>query len=78
MESQTAANLDKSGNAINSVLFGREPALWLAVIQAALAMMIGFGLNLSNEQFALLMGLVGAVAGLVVRSRVTPVTTTSK
>jgi len=53
-------------------IFGREPALILAAIQAALALAIGFGLHVSAEQSALIMGLAAAVAGVIVRSRVSP------
>ena len=51
-------------------LFGKEPA---AVIEAIIAVAIGFGLDLSPEQFALVMAGLVAVLGLVTRSQVTPV-----
>jgi hypothetical protein len=54
-------------------ILGREPALILAVIQAALALGVGFGLQLSGEQIALIMAFAAAVCGLITRSRVTPV-----
>lgn len=54
-------------------IFGREPALLLALIQAALALLVGFGLNLTAEQMALLMAFSAALAGFIVRSRVTPI-----
>ncbi|CAN5732209.1 hypothetical protein BH23CHL5_BH23CHL5_27730 [soil metagenome] len=73
METNQVSTLTESSNAVNGVLFGREPALWLAVVQAAIALTIGFGVNLSNDQFALLMGFAAAVAGLMVRTRVTPI-----
>lgn len=52
---------------------GREPAMWLSVIQAGLALAIGFGLNLSTEQFGLLMAFSSAIFGLLTRSQVSPV-----
>lgn len=53
------------------MIFGREPAMILAAIQAGLALAVGFGLNLSPEQFGLLMAFSATVAGLVVRRAVT-------
>ena len=53
-------------------ILGREPALILAALQAALALAIGFGLKLSAEQTALIMAFAAAVAGLIVRQNVTP------
>lgn len=53
-------------------ILGREPALILAALQAALALGIGFGLHISAEQTALIMALAAAVAGLIVRQNVTP------
>lgn len=54
-------------------ILGREPALILAFIQAAIATSIGLGLiDLSPEQVALIMGLAAAAAGLIVRQVVTP------
>ncbi len=73
METSQVSTLAESKSAVSGVLFGREPALWLAMIQAAIALVIGFGVNLSSEQFALLMGFAAAAAGLMVRSRVTPI-----
>jgi hypothetical protein len=34
-------------------MFGREPAAWLAAINAVLACAMGFGLDLTGEQMAL-------------------------
>ena len=56
-----------------SNLWGREPTLVLAVVEAVIALAIGFGLALTAEQFALIMALITAVIGVVVRSQVTPV-----
>lgn len=53
-------------------IFGREPALILAAIQAALALAVGFGLKLSPEQIALILAFSAAVFGVITRSRVTP------
>ena len=54
-------------------MFNREPALILAAVQAAIALAIGFGVDISPEQFGLIMAFGGAVLGLIVRQRVSPV-----
>lgn len=54
-------------------MFGREPAMWMAAIQAALALGVGFGLSLTNEQMASLLAFSAAVLGLITRSQVTPI-----
>jgi hypothetical protein len=53
-------------------IFGREPALILAAVQAALALAIGFGLHVSAEQSALILAFSAAVCGVIVRQKVTP------
>lgn len=54
------------------MIFGREPALVLGLVQAALALAIGFGLDLSTEQLALILGFTAAVLSVITRSQVTP------
>lgn len=54
-------------------IFGREPALVLGLVQALIALGVGFGLKLSAEQITLIMVAVTAAASFVVRSRVSPV-----
>ena len=54
-------------------LWGREPAMILAVVQAALALFVVFGLRLSAEQIGAVLALTAAVLGLLTRSQVTPV-----
>lgn len=46
-------------------LFGREPAVWVGVIEAALALAVVFGLGLSNQNAALIVGAVAAGFGVV-------------
>lgn len=53
-------------------LFDREPAAILAVVQAGLALAVGFGLNLSGQQVSLILAFTAVTLGLVVRSKVTP------
>jgi len=60
-------------NAANTTsLLGREPVMYLTLIQTALALIVGFGLDLTGEQIALIMAFSAAVLGFVARSQVTP------
>lgn len=53
-------------------IFGREPALILGLVQAALALAVGFGLKLTPEQFGLLMAFTATLLAVITRSKVTP------
>ncbi len=44
----------------------------LAVVQAGLALAVGFGLHLTTEQMGLIIAFSAAVLGLWTRSKVTP------
>lgn len=50
-----------------------EPVMVLAVIQAALALGVSFGLGLSGEQVGAILALTAAILGLIARQKVTPV-----
>jgi hypothetical protein len=53
---------------------GQVPAI-LGAAQAIIALAVGFGLNLSAEQQAVIMSMIGAVAAMFVRTQVeAPVT----
>ena len=54
-------------------LWGREPAMVVAFVQALIALALAFGLNLSDEQFAAIVTVVSLGLGLLTRSRVTPI-----
>jgi hypothetical protein len=54
-------------------MWNREPAMVLAVVQAVLALVVSFGLDLSVEQAGTIVALSAAVLGLVTRSKVSPV-----
>jgi len=56
-----------------STLWDREPAMVLAVVQAALALAVAFGVGLSVEQTGAVLAVSAAVLGLLTRSQVTPV-----
>lgn len=52
-------------------IWGREPALILGLIQAGVALAVGFGLNLDGQQVALIMAFSSALVSVIVRQRVT-------
>ena len=49
-----------------------EPALVAGVLQALLALLLAFGVPLSDEQVGAIVALSAAVLAVVVRQRVTP------
>ena len=53
-------------------LFDREPVMFMAVVQALLALLIAFGLNLTGDQVGAIMAFSAALLALVVRQNVTP------
>lgn len=53
-------------------LWGREPAMVVALVQAILVLAISFGLNLTEEQTAGILTLTAIVLGLITRSQVSP------
>jgi len=55
-----------------TTVFGRNPVLILALVQAAVALAVGFGLNLNGQQVALIMGFSAAALGVIANRRVTP------
>jgi hypothetical protein len=50
-----------------------EPAAIAGAVQAALGLLLAFGVRLSTEQVGAVMAVVAAVLALVVRQSVTPV-----
>lgn len=53
-------------------VWGREPVMILATVQALLALGVGFGLPVTTEQMGLIMGAAAAVLGLWARQQVYP------
>ena len=53
-------------------LFQTEPALLLALVQAGLALAVGFGTPLTAEQLSLLLAFSAALLGVWTRSKVSP------
>ena len=58
-----------------STLWGREPALILAAVQAIVALVVAFGLDLTPEQVGGILAASAALLGVLTRSQVTPVST---
>ncbi len=54
-------------------ILGREPALVLALVQAVIALVVAFGLNLAPDQIGAILAVTAVVLGLITRSRVSPV-----
>jgi hypothetical protein len=59
-----------------TVIWNREPALVLAVVQALFAVAVGFGVDLSSEQLTTLVALSSALLGFAVRRQVSPLSST--
>lgn len=55
-----------------STLWGREPAVVLGVIQAAISLLLVFGLELSPAQVGAIMAFANVTIALITRSQVTP------
>ena len=53
-------------------IFGRSPALILALVQAAIALVISFGLNLTNVQVGAIVAFCAVVLGVLTQTQVTP------
>lgn len=51
-------------------MFKREPAMILAAIQAAIALFVAFGIELSGEQTGAILAISAAILGLVTRQSV--------
>ena len=56
-----------------SNLWGREPAMILSTVQAALALAMAYGLRMTADQMALWLTLSGMLLGLITRTQVTPI-----
>lgn len=54
------------------LIFNREPVAILAAVNAGLALLVGFGLDLTSEQQALIGAAVSAVLALIARQAVVP------
>ena len=55
-------------------LWGREPVAFIGVLNAGIALAVGFGVKLTPAQVGLVNAFATAVLALIARSQVTPVT----
>ena len=65
-----------TGGAMDSqpgTIWGREPAMVLALVQAVIALVVAFGLNLAPDQIGAILAVTAVILGLITRSRVSPV-----
>lgn len=53
-------------------LWGREPAMVLALVQAVIVLGVSFGLRLTPEQSGAILALTAVILGLWTRTKVTP------
>lgn len=53
-------------------LWGREPAMVLALVQAVIALVVAFGLSLAPNQIGAILAVTAVILGLITRSRVSP------
>lgn len=58
---------------MNNLSLSMEPALWIALIDALLVLGVTFGLPITPEQKGALDAALAAVAGVLIRSRVSPI-----
>ncbi len=58
-----------------STLYGRRPVVVLALVQATLALGIGFGVPVTPAQFALLMTFSGTLFAFLAETQVVPMAT---
>jgi diacylglycerol kinase len=54
-------------------LWGREPAMVLAFVQAIIVLAVAFGLQLTADQTGAIVAVTAIILGLLTRSQVTPV-----
>jgi hypothetical protein len=52
-----------------------EPAMFLALVQAIIVLLVTFGIDLTNAQQGAVLSLSAVVIGLITRSKVTPAST---
>lgn len=52
--------------------FSREPALYIALVDTLLVLAVTFGLPLTPEQKGAIDAVLAALAGLLIRSQVSP------
>jgi hypothetical protein len=53
-------------------MLGRGPAMLLALVQAVIALVVAFGLNLAPDPIGAILAVTAVVLGIITRSRVSP------
>ena len=53
-------------------IWGREPAMVLALVQAVIALVVSFGLSLAPDQIGAILAVTAVLLGLITRSQVSP------
>ena len=53
-------------------IFKQEPVLVLGVVQAVLALVVSFGLNLTGDQIGAILAVSAAILSVVARTQVLP------
>ena len=56
----------------SGTICGREPAMVLALVQAVIALVVAFGLNLAPDQIGAILAVTAVILGLITRSQVSP------
>ncbi len=59
-------------DAAPGTIFGREPAMVLALAQAVIALVVAFGLSLAHDQIGAILAVTAVILGLITRSQVSP------
>jgi len=54
------------------MIWKREPALFYAVVNSVIVLVVAFGLQLSADQIGAIVAVTSALLGLVARQQVTP------
>lgn len=54
-------------------LFNREPVMFMAVIQAIIALVLSFGVHLTTEQVGAILAVSAAILAFITRTQVSPV-----
>lgn len=54
------------------MIFKREPALWLGLVNTVLALVLAFGVSLSADQIGGILAATSALFALITRTQVTP------
>jgi hypothetical protein len=54
------------------MIWNREPALVMGAVQAILALILAFGVDLTSEQVGAILAVSAALLALAVRAKVTP------